>query len=166
MQHCPLSCAPLDPQGAQIIQTITLTPGLVSTLRDIPFRLSLGHVCMRIVSMMTLLHLIQALSPTGRCKSFEATAAGYGRGEGFNALLLRSPGLSNGKGGRPLALALASAVNQDGRSSSLTAPNGPAQQVGHDCHHSILHRPAQSLYTHSASSIACQNTAVAQAMLH
>ena len=29
----------------------------------------------------------------------------------------------------PLALVVASAINQDGRSSSLTAPNGPSQQV-------------------------------------
>ena len=32
-------------------------------------------------------------------------------------------------GGAPLALLLGAAVNQDGRSSSLTAPNGPAQQA-------------------------------------
>ena len=30
--------------------------------------------------------------------------------------------------GKPLALLLGAAVNQDGRSSSLTAPSGPAQQ--------------------------------------
>ncbi|BDA51455.1 probable oleandomycin polyketide synthase, modules 5 and 6 [Coccomyxa sp. Obi] len=32
---------------------------------------------------------LQALSPVGRCKSFEASADGYGRGEGFNAFVLR-----------------------------------------------------------------------------
>lgn len=121
---------------------------------------------MRILSMMMLLHFIQALSAMGRCKSFEASADGYGRGEGFNALLLQTPGLSNGKGGRALALAVGSAVNQDGRSSSLTAPNGPAQQVRHACHHSMHHRPAHSLDVHSAPSVACQRGSCCSGLMH
>jgi acyl transferase domain-containing protein len=36
---------------------------------------------------------------------------------------------AGGSGGSYAALVLASAVNQDGRSSALTAPNGPAQQA-------------------------------------
>lgn len=116
--------------------------------------------------MMMLLHFIQALSAMGRCKSFEASADGYGRGEGFNALLLQTPGLSNGKGGRALALAVGSAVNQDGRSSSLTAPNGPAQQVRHACHHSMHHRPAHSLDVHSAPSVACQRGSCCSGLMH
>ena len=72
---------------------------------------------------------MQALSPVGRCKSFEASADGYGRGEGFNAIVMQAAGLHGGRGGLSLALIQGSAVNQDGRSSSLTAPNGPAQQV-------------------------------------
>ena len=69
----------------------------------------------------------------GRCKSFDASGDGYGRGEGFNAVVLRerSPDSATTTAGAPvLALVQGSAVNQDGRSSSLTAPNGPAQQVG------------------------------------
>jgi len=65
----------------------------------------------------------------GRCKSFEASADGYGRGEGFNAIVMQAPGVSSGGTAHALALIQGSAVNQDGRSSSLTAPNGPAQQV-------------------------------------
>lgn len=73
----------------------------------------------------------QALSPVGRCKSFDASGDGYGRGEGFNALLLRQRAAAHQQHGNApvLALVQGSAVNQDGRSSSLTAPNGPAQQV-------------------------------------
>ena len=77
----------------------------------------------------SIFSLLQALSPVGRCKSFEASADGYGRGEGFNAIVMQAPGVSCGGTTHALALIQGSAVNQDGRSSSLTAPNGPAQQV-------------------------------------
>ena len=74
----------------------------------------------------------------GRCKSFEGSADGYGRGEGFNAVIMRTPGGSSGAALQTLALVQGSAVNQDGRSSSLTAPNGPAQQVLHSYRSSPL----------------------------
>jgi acyl transferase domain-containing protein len=74
------------------------------------------------------LHGVQALSREGRCKSLDASADGYGRGEAFAAALLADA--SSCHNGVPCAAILAStAVNQDGRSSSLTAPNGPSQQV-------------------------------------
>ena len=39
--------------------------------------------------------LLQALSQVGRCRSFDATGDGYGRGEGFTVALLRqAPTLS------------------------------------------------------------------------
>jgi hypothetical protein len=65
----------------------------------------------------------QALSPVGRCKSFDASGDGYGRGEGFAAALLTQAR----PGQLALAVVRASAVNQDGQSSGLTAPNGPSQ---------------------------------------
>lgn len=66
---------------------------------------------------------VQALSPAGRCRTFDAAADGYGRGEGFVVAALAPPGSSD----NAVGLLRGSAVNQDGRSSSLTAPNGPAQ---------------------------------------
>lgn len=69
---------------------------------------------------------MQALSPVGRCKSFDNMADGYGRGEGFVAMeLSRARAIVHCPS--PLAIVLATAINQDGRSSGLTAPNGPAQ---------------------------------------
>ncbi|CAK9055131.1 unnamed protein product [Durusdinium trenchii] len=62
------------------------------------------------------------LAPDGRCKTFDASANGYVRGEGSGSALLEL-----GTDG-PLPLVAATASNQDGRSSTLTAPNGPAQQ--------------------------------------
>ena len=61
------------------------------------------------------------LSSDGRCKTLDASANGYVRSEGVGALVLRQ---------RPGTLQLnGSAVRQDGRSASLTAPNGSAQRV-------------------------------------
>jgi acyl transferase domain-containing protein len=68
------------------------------------------------------------LSPDGRCKTLDAAADGYVRGEAVSAMMLQAVA-AGGSGGSYAALVLASAVNQDGRSSGLTAPNGPAQQA-------------------------------------
>ena len=67
---------------------------------------------------------LQAFSPVGRCKTFEASGDGYGRGEGCAVVMLRPEGSGDGT---PLAVVVSTVVNQAGRASSLTAPNGPAQ---------------------------------------
>ncbi len=68
------------------------------------------------------------LSPDGRCKAFDASANGFVRGEGCGLIVLErlSDALANGR--RILAVIAGSAINQDGRSSGLTVPNGLAQQ--------------------------------------
>ena len=71
------------------------------------------------------------LSPDGRCKALDAAADGYVRSEAAVMMMLAAMGSQVGGAGSaagPKALLLGAAVNQDGRSSSLTAPNGPAQQ--------------------------------------
>jgi len=68
------------------------------------------------------------LSPDGYCKSFDATANGYARGEGAGLVLLKKLGASQKDGNKVLALVKGWAVNQDGASSSFTAPNGVAQE--------------------------------------
>jgi len=67
------------------------------------------------------------LSPDGRCKSFDAAADGYGRGEGVGVVVLKRLTDAERDGDRILALVKGVAVNQDGRTAGLTAPNGPAQ---------------------------------------
>ncbi|UPQ99391.1 polyketide synthase [Chloropicon primus] len=64
------------------------------------------------------------LSIDGRCKTLDASADGYVRGEGCSLVCIEG---SQSRSSANLLLA-GSAVNQDGRSSSLTAPNGPSQQ--------------------------------------
>ncbi len=68
------------------------------------------------------------LSPDGRCKTFDATADGYGRGEGCGVVVLKPLKQALAAGDNVLAVIKGSAVNQDGLSNGLTAPNGTAQQ--------------------------------------
>jgi acyl transferase domain-containing protein len=68
------------------------------------------------------------LSPDGHCKTFDASANGYARGEGCGAVILKRVSDAEKEGAAVLGLVRGTAVNQDGRSSSLTAPNGPSQQ--------------------------------------
>lgn len=79
--------------------------------------------------LLPSLPTLQALSPVGRCQSFDSAADGYGRGEGFAAVVLTQHGVASTADGHVWAHIRGSAVNQDGRSSSLTAPNGPSQQA-------------------------------------
>ena len=71
---------------------------------------------------------LRALSPDGRCKTFDATANGYGQGEGCGIVVLKR--LSDAISDRDSILALirGSAVNHDGPSSGMTVPNIIAQE--------------------------------------
>jgi amino acid adenylation domain-containing protein len=72
---------------------------------------------------------IRALSPDGRCKTFDAAADGYGRGEGCGVVVLKRLSEALANGDRIRAVIRGSAVNQDGPSSGLTVPNGLAQRA-------------------------------------
>lgn len=69
------------------------------------------------------------MSSDGRCKTFDAAADGYVRGEGGIVLALKRLDDARRDGDRVLAIIRGSALNQDGRSNGITAPNGPAQEA-------------------------------------
>ncbi|MEP7311426.1 MAG: type I polyketide synthase [Pseudomonadota bacterium] len=69
------------------------------------------------------------MAPDGRCKTFDARADGFVRGEGCGLIVLKRLSDAQNAGDRVIAVIRASAANQDGRSNGLTAPNGPSQEA-------------------------------------
>ena len=69
----------------------------------------------------------QVLAPDGRIKSFSADADGYTRSEGAAMLVLKRVDDARRDGDQILAVIAGSAVNHDGRSNGLIAPNPDAQ---------------------------------------
>ncbi|MEM8778242.1 MAG: beta-ketoacyl synthase N-terminal-like domain-containing protein [Cyanobacteria bacterium P01_G01_bin.49] len=71
----------------------------------------------------------QMMSPEGRCKTFDAKADGYVRGEGGGIIVLKRLSDALEDKNTIYGVIKGSAVNQDGFTYGLTAPNGPSQQA-------------------------------------
>ncbi|MEV4772201.1 SDR family NAD(P)-dependent oxidoreductase [Micromonospora humida] len=72
---------------------------------------------------MRLVLETRSLAPDGRCKTFDAAANGFTRGEGCGVVVLKPLDAALRDGDRVHAVIHGSAVNQDGRSGGFTVPN-------------------------------------------
>ncbi|MCC8992583.1 MAG: SDR family NAD(P)-dependent oxidoreductase [Candidatus Contendobacter sp.] len=68
------------------------------------------------------------LSPTGRCRTFDAGADGFVRAEGCGMVVLKPLSAALADGDPVLAVVRGTAMNHDGRASGFTVPNGSAQE--------------------------------------
>jgi phthiocerol/phenolphthiocerol synthesis type-I polyketide synthase C len=68
------------------------------------------------------------MAPDGRCKTFDARADGYVRSEGAGLVVLKPLSKALTDGDRIYAVIRGSAINQDGRTNGLMAPNPQAQE--------------------------------------
>ncbi|MFB9582949.1 type I polyketide synthase [Streptomyces goshikiensis] len=75
------------------------------------------------------MELMGALSPDGRCYTFDARANGYVRGEGGACVVLKPLDRALADGDRVHCVIRGSAVNNDGGGSTLTTPHREAQEA-------------------------------------
>jgi acyl transferase domain-containing protein/NAD(P)-dependent dehydrogenase (short-subunit alcohol dehydrogenase family)/acyl carrier protein/SAM-dependent methyltransferase len=75
----------------------------------------------------TILSKTGMLSPSGRCRAFSAGADGFAPGEAVAAAVLKPLRDALRDGDHIHAVVKGSAINQDGRTSGITAPSGPSQ---------------------------------------
>nr|MDT0667449.1 polyketide synthase [Micromonospora sp. DSM 115978] len=125
----------LDLRGPSVAVDTACSSSLVAVHQAVQ-SLRAGEIDVAIVGGVNLLltpavtvnfDLGGALAADGRCKTFSADADGIARGEGCGVVVLeRLPDAR--RAGRPaLAVVRGSAVNSDGRSNGLMAPNPQAQ---------------------------------------
>jgi acyl transferase domain-containing protein/NADPH:quinone reductase-like Zn-dependent oxidoreductase/acyl carrier protein len=79
--------------------------------------------------LMITLSKVGFMSASGRCRTFDAAADGFIRGEGCGVVVLKRLSDAIADSDQVLAVIRGSAVNQDGHSTVLAAPSGLAQQA-------------------------------------
>jgi len=103
-----------------------------------------GVFLMLLSGTMSGISQLHAFARDGRCKTFDATGDGYGRGEACATFTLSHDPSVDRSGGRSL---MGIQTNQSGRASALTAPHGPSQAA--------LIRQTMSATGVSPNSVSC-----------
>lgn len=112
---CSSSLVALSLAGDSLASGTTATAALVAGVNAMLDSATTSAICQ-----------LSALSPVGRCQSLDASADGYGRGEGFAVVGLAR--MWSGSDKQPPEAVLAGwAINQAGARAALSAPTGPAQ---------------------------------------
>jgi acyl transferase domain-containing protein len=69
------------------------------------------------------------LSPSGSCKTFDASADGYGRGEAVNMIFVKKLSQAIRDGDPIRAVIRGTSVNCDGRTNGMITPSPTAQEA-------------------------------------
>ncbi|BCS12411.1 hypothetical protein ALUC_50457S [Aspergillus luchuensis] len=69
------------------------------------------------------------LAPDGRCKTFDASADGYGRGEGINAIFIKPLDAAIRDGDPIRAIIRSTATNSDGKTPNISTPDRESQET-------------------------------------
>ncbi|KAL1850583.1 Type I Iterative PKS [Paecilomyces lecythidis] len=83
--------------------------------------LLLAPDCFKMFSSLSM------LSPDGKCYAFDSRANGYGRGEGVGTVIIKRLSDALAAGDPIRAIIRESALNQDGKSETITSPSQAAQ---------------------------------------
>lgn len=97
------------------------------------------------------------LSPTGSCKTFDARADGYARGEAINAIYIKKLSDAIRDGDPVRAVIRATATNCDGKTPGMACPSS-------DSHETMIRRAYQVAQLHNLSQTAyveCHGTGTA-----
>lgn len=127
-------CHFLDIRGPVVTIDTTCSSSLVA-MHDAVRSLGAGECDVAIVGGVNLLFAppggasLSFISPRGRSRAFDADADGFGQGEGCIVMVLMRLSAARTERARIYATVLGTAVNHDGRSSSLTAPNPRSQSA-------------------------------------
>ncbi|SMF76958.1 Ketoacyl-synthetase C-terminal extension [Paenibacillus uliginis N3/975] len=125
----------LNLQGPNMLVDTTCSSSLVAAHQACN-ALEIGEIDLAIVGGINLLlepyysaerELPEIISSTGRTSTFDADSDGTGVGEGSIVMILKSYDKASADGDHIYAVIKGSAINHDGRSIGLTAPNVNAQ---------------------------------------
>ncbi len=121
---------PAVPVDATCASSLVAIHQAVAALRQGEVELALAGGVHAVLSPSVAKFMIEVgmLSKTGQCRTFDAAADGFVRGEGCGMVVLKRLRDAEEDGDRIWGVIRGSAVNQNGASAALTVPNGTAQE--------------------------------------